>query len=271
MNKQQDLDYALGDAIREGKIGKVTGAIKNGAGINSVFCSSLGSCYERTPLYWAVYEEEHEIAQMLCDYGADATIGEDLPLVCAAKNGDIRMINILLNSDIKIDVTADNNEALYEALDNGYMDVAQLLVKHGADMCDQSSSMLDAAICWSSETESDELVLYAIEAGARADVQKSVALRSAVKNNMTNSMILLLIIFGGDPLGNDSEALFTAASAGRESITRAMLEHVKDRISGKHKDLVLKTLGDTKRRNDRQQTIKEQNTTMEGFKSETLH
>jgi len=250
--KQQDLDFALGDAILDGDVSAARKALENGANINSLCCVSGSQACELTPLYWAVSFQLYECAEMLCQYCPDANLGEDLPIVCACQAGDIRMLKILLLSGITIDVEADNNLALYEALRSGCLDIVRLLVSHGADMREQERPILGAAVECLVDSELEDLghaaLMYAIESGSRADIRSSSALRSATGHRCYDDLIFLMILLGGDPLSLKCRALFDVAEAGNGYMTQAMLAYVGTKISNKNKGLVLKALGDAKRR-----------------------
>jgi ankyrin repeat protein len=59
-------------------------------------------------------------------------------LLKAIKNGDIKTVEYLLNSNI--DITINNNQALYDAVSFERIDIIKLLVKNGATSLNWSES-----------------------------------------------------------------------------------------------------------------------------------
>ena len=106
--------------------------IENGAEVNAT------NEYGRTPLYWAVYDENLEIAQLLIANGADLTATDkygNTPLHWAAESGDLDAAQLLIanGADVKA-IDKNGRTPLHSAVDSGNLDAAKLLIANGANV-----------------------------------------------------------------------------------------------------------------------------------------
>ncbi|XP_041363273.1 ankyrin repeat and KH domain-containing protein 1-like [Gigantopelta aegis] len=76
-----------------------------------------------------------EVADFLIQAGADIELGCSTPLMEAAQEGHLELVNYLLKSKAKVHAqTGTGDTALTYACENGHTDVAEILLEHGADL-----------------------------------------------------------------------------------------------------------------------------------------
>ncbi len=142
----------LSSAVAEGNIELVKTTLAQGADPNFVH-NEFGYCnYENNlpVLYIAVENRHFEIAKTLLESGANANdkaiLGNiysqwtryfdeaETALIPAVRNNDAEMVNLLLSYGAKTNVTNINNQPLHEAAVKNNVEIADLLIKNGADV-----------------------------------------------------------------------------------------------------------------------------------------
>jgi len=96
--------------------------------------------YGNTPLYYACYNSNYELVQLLLDNNATLSInqisrGRMTPLsVAAAKRGNLKLVELLLSKSFQDGQTAldlschYNIDALHYAIDLGYLDIVKAII-----------------------------------------------------------------------------------------------------------------------------------------------
>jgi len=91
-----------------------------------------------TPLMWAVYRTDYEVAQALLSKKADPNASNQFgatPLTEAARQSDARLVKMLLDAGAKVDsANPDGETALMVAISGGDAALVQTLVDHGANV-----------------------------------------------------------------------------------------------------------------------------------------
>ncbi|HEY6340063.1 MAG TPA: ankyrin repeat domain-containing protein [Bryobacteraceae bacterium] len=91
-----------------------------------------------TPLIWAVYRKDYEVAQALIAKKANVNVTNEFggtPLTEAARQSDGRLVKILLDAGARADsANADGETALMVAISGGDLSVVQMLVNAGANV-----------------------------------------------------------------------------------------------------------------------------------------
>jgi ankyrin repeat protein len=91
-----------------------------------------------TPLMWAVYRMDYEVAQALIARKADVNVANEFgaaPLTEAARQSDARLVKMLLDAGARADSTnPDGETALMMAIGGGDLSVVQMLVNAGANV-----------------------------------------------------------------------------------------------------------------------------------------
>jgi ankyrin repeat protein len=124
-----------------------------------------------------------------------------VPLIHAARNGHFKIVQILLDRGVGIDIVQD---ALFEANYSGHVGIVKLLVQHGAVIV---NGLLNTA----AQNGDRELVQLLIDLGADVAGHSNdwTVLRSASQNGHVE-IVRLLLDHGADPAARDNEALQAA-------------------------------------------------------------
>ena len=91
-----------------------------------------------TPLMWAVYRTDYEVAEALIAKKADVNVGNEFgatPLTEAARQSNARLVKMLLDAGAKVDsANPDGETALMMAIGGGDLSIVQMLVNAGANV-----------------------------------------------------------------------------------------------------------------------------------------
>jgi ankyrin repeat protein len=91
-----------------------------------------------TPLMWAVYRTDYEVAEALIAKKADVNVGNEfgaVPLTEAARQSNARLVKMLLDAGAKVDsANPDGETALMMAIGGGDLSIVQMLVNAGANV-----------------------------------------------------------------------------------------------------------------------------------------
>ena len=126
---------ALMLAVKTGELPIVEMLVKVGANVNAV-----ETFQRQTPLMWAVTAPKHaaEMTKLLLARGADpnmAVPGDGNPLIMAAREGHVAIVELLLKRGVNVDQVVPSDEnALIQASGSGQLAVVKLLVSAGADV-----------------------------------------------------------------------------------------------------------------------------------------
>ncbi len=114
-------------AASEGHSELVRYLIEKNADVN------IENMFGGTALYWAAINEHTIVAQQLLRTGEISQEDKDLALQLAAKNGNIDLAKILIQTGANINADLGNGlTALKLAFDNGQTEMAEYLQLHGA-------------------------------------------------------------------------------------------------------------------------------------------
>jgi cytohesin len=96
------------------------------------------SQFNWTPLYWASFSGQRDVAEFLISKGADVNARDewnDVPLHYAAVHGHRELTKLLLTKGAEVNArTTDGKTPLYDAVRAGHRGVAELLIAGGADV-----------------------------------------------------------------------------------------------------------------------------------------
>src|SRR3954469_9243781 len=128
-----------------------------------------------TPLHWAVYKIDADLARALLARGAKPdvvnTYGSS-PLAEAVKVGNARLVGMLLDAGSNVEVpNQEGQTALMLAARAGSLDVAELLVRHGANVNAREKWRGQTALMWAADARSAELTRFLIAHKAEVDVR----------------------------------------------------------------------------------------------------
>ncbi len=167
----QDKCAALFAAVKKDDLQQVLKLLGQGADVN---CRGE---YQYTPLITAARYNRLEIAEALCDKGADVKAAADVwreeewgytPLLWAAKNGNYDMTCLLLNKGALVGKQGDGEGEipLIVAARWGHVDVARALLDKGAVVDEVVNEIYDTALMTAVIWGHLDLVDYLIERGA---------------------------------------------------------------------------------------------------------
>lgn len=170
---------------------------------------SLGGAF-----FFACFDGQLETAQFLSKHGVNINIKneeKETPLVCAAEQGNIKMVQWLIKAGAN--VNASGEAALKAAARSGHKDIAELLIRNGAEVC-HIQGYVDSPLLCAIEGKNTALVKILLEAGARPfDVGED---RTAVELAIfykAPEIVKLLIEHGAevatDDIDNDINELLT--------------------------------------------------------------
>src|SRR6201986_2421516 len=125
-----------------------------------------------TPLHWAVYKIDVDLARALLERGAKADVTNSYgssPLAEAVKVGNARLVGMLLDAGSNVEVpNQEGQTALMLAARTGAVDVAELLVRHGANVNAREKWRGQTALMWAPDARSAALTRFLID--HKADV-----------------------------------------------------------------------------------------------------
>ncbi|HEX5045869.1 MAG TPA: ankyrin repeat domain-containing protein [Gammaproteobacteria bacterium] len=157
-------DSPLADAIENGRRDAALELIAAGADVNAAQGDGT------TPLHWAAYQLDAELARTLIARGAKAgtqnTFGAS-PLSEAVKAANAPLVDLLLKAgaDAKA-ANGDGETELMLAARTGSVDVAKKLIAAGADVNARESWREQTALMWAADGAYPALVKLLIEHGA---------------------------------------------------------------------------------------------------------
>jgi ankyrin repeat protein len=214
---------ALHFAVQEASVGLARLLIEHGANV------AARDEYGSTPLDLAVRRGSVDLARLFVDYGADATGHDNLSLShVVPRSGSVKPE--VAGSFRRARIVEKKWSAQLElAVQAGNVDLARLLVTHGADVTaqdDRGSTLLHVA----TRTDSADIARFLVEHGVNAricDNDGLTPLRLAVRAGRVD-LVRFLIEHGVDaaaPYDDESTLLHEASRSGRVDVSRLLIEH----------------------------------------------
>jgi uncharacterized protein len=128
----QKVPQDLATLIQAGDTKQALAQIQAGADVNRAQPNGT------SPLMWAVYRTDYEVAQALIARKANVNVTNEFgatPLTEAARQGDARLVKMLLDAGAHVDsANPDGETALMMAISGGDLSVVQMLVNAGANV-----------------------------------------------------------------------------------------------------------------------------------------
>lgn len=162
-------DAALADVIEAGDRKAALEMIRSGTDVNAAQGDGT------TPLHWAVYKVDEELARALLERGAKADVRNNFgatPLGEAVKIANLNLVKMLLKARADVEATNDDGQtALMLAARAGSVDIARLLVSHRANVNAQEKWRGQTALMWAAAENYPEMVEFLIARGAKVNVR----------------------------------------------------------------------------------------------------
>jgi ankyrin repeat protein len=138
-----------------------------------------------TPLHWAVYRVDEELARALLARGAKADVVNaygSSPLAEAVRVGNVNLVQMLLAAGANPNrPNQDGETPLMLAARTGVVKVADLLVSRGAAVNSREEFRNQTALMWAAAEGKPEMVAFLISKGAAVNVR-------ATANDWVNQM-----------------------------------------------------------------------------------
>ena len=157
-------DDALADLIQAGDRDAALEMIRAGTDVNAAQGDGT------TPLHWAIYKIDAELAAALLERGAKPDAVNNYgssPLAEAVKIADAGLVDLLLDAGADVEApNQDGQTALMLAARAGALDVAELLIRHGADVNTRETWRGQTALMWAADGDFPEVAALLIDNGA---------------------------------------------------------------------------------------------------------
>src|SRR5438874_7936409 len=159
-------DDSLAGLIQAGNRDAALKKIAAGADVNAAQGDGT------TPLHWAVYKIDADLAKALLQRGAKPDVINSYgssPLAEAVKVANAGLVKMLLDAGSNVEVpNQEDQTALMLAARAGSLDVADLLVRHGANVNAQEKWRGQTALMWAADAGSAAMMRFLI--AHKADV-----------------------------------------------------------------------------------------------------
>jgi ankyrin repeat protein len=157
-------ESALADLIQDGRRAEALRLVDQGTDLNGA--QNDGT----TPLHWAVYRKDLALVERLLENGANAAVTNRFgasPLAEAVKVADGALVEALLQAGADPEsANRDGQTALMLAMRTGSIEIAGLLVEHGANVNASETWRGQTALMWAADGGYPELTQYLIDEGA---------------------------------------------------------------------------------------------------------
>src|SRR5690606_23412026 len=157
-------DSVLADLIQNDRRGIALELIDEGADVSAAQGDGT------TPLHWAVYRLDLELARLLLARGADPSAANrygSTPLAEAVKAASPELVALLLEAGAEVDApNADGQTTLMLAARTGSVEVAKRLLARGADVNARELWREQTALMWAADGGSAELAKLLLDHGA---------------------------------------------------------------------------------------------------------
>jgi len=162
---QEDLNRALLDAAYDGSVEEVKQLLQKGADINTK------NEYGLKPFELAVVGNNCSVVELFLRLGQDPNVdrGGGTPLMDAAANGNIELLQLLLKYGAKPDyLTSAGGTALMSAV--GHTEIFKILINHGANIHARDNYGRTVLI-WAALHGTEEVVALLCTMGADPDIK----------------------------------------------------------------------------------------------------
>lgn len=167
-------DAPLSDAAMRGNRAAVRSLLDAGAEVNLAMGDGT------TPLHWAAYRADLDMARMLLAAGADVEavtrLGDITPLFMAAESGNAQMLSILLDAEADVNASKSNGTtALMLAAASGDPGAVNVLLEAEADVNARETTHEQTALMYAAARGRVEVIDLLAAAGADVDARTKVS------------------------------------------------------------------------------------------------
>ncbi len=219
-----EVDSPLADAAMRGDAESVRALLDRQVDVNAPQGDGT------TALHWAAYRDDLELAALLIKAGADVDattrVGNLIPIVMAAKNGNAAMIALLLEAGTDpIYADANGTTTLMYAAAAGKPEAVQVLLDSGADANAKDRTNEQTALMFASSLGRAEVIRVLAAGGADLDAvtRVTVVIKSSDRYRADDGRILVKEDHDEIPMGGMT-ALHFAARQGHMDAVRELVE-----------------------------------------------
>jgi ankyrin repeat protein len=164
-----EADDTLANLIQARNRAAALELIRSGADVNAAQGDGT------TPLHWAVYNIDPDLAAELLKRGAKPNTLNNYgssPLAEAVKIADAKLVEMLLDAGADVESpNEDGQTALMLAAREGALDAAKLLIERGAKVNARESWRGQTALMWAADANHPEIAKLLIEHGADVETR----------------------------------------------------------------------------------------------------
>ena len=166
------------------------------------------------------------------DVNAKDVHGRGTPLVMASRDGDLAMVQFLIENGAKVDFDFHGNTELTMAIASGYLEVAEVLVQNGANP-NAKGCLGETALRKGVNKGYVDLVKYMIEKGGDVNEKSEGGWTALMKASSEGNieMVKLLLENGADVNAKNDcgdTALMNASYLGHSNVVNLLLENGAD-------------------------------------------
>ncbi|KAL8726545.1 MAG: hypothetical protein Q9181_006010 [Wetmoreana brouardii] len=230
LKRKYYVSSPLHSAVLSGNIDIVRILLEFGAGTERT-TESRNHSGDYAAIHLAIFSNRIDIVQTLLEYRTNVnavTSSSQTSLYIAVTGGQKGIVRLLLDSGAELDAVQDRNgiTALHEAARLGDIDIAKLLLMHGAKiLLADHGSPLHIAARYGNKATVQLLLEHGAELDAVQDRNGKTALHEAVRLGDVDIAKLLLTRGAKILDGKYGSPLHTAVRHGNTAIVQCLLEH----------------------------------------------
>jgi len=166
-------DVRLADAAKAGDLANVRALLKDKVNVNEAQGDGM------TPLHWAVYANNFDVAQLLVQAGANVKavtrLDASTPLLMAATNGNVQIMELLIKAGAEVNTASDlGTTPLMQAAASGNVDAVKILADRGANLNAKDKLKEQTPLMFAAAMNRDPVIRLLASKGANLNATSKV-------------------------------------------------------------------------------------------------
>jgi ankyrin repeat protein len=166
-------DVRLAAAAKAGDVEGVRALLKEKVNVNEAQGDGM------TPLHWAVYANNFDVAQILVKAGANVKavtrLDASTPLLMAATNGNVQIMELLINAGADVNAASSiGTTPLMQSAASGNVDAVRLLIDHGANVNAKDTLKEQTPLMFAATMDRAPVIRLLVAKGAKPNVTSKV-------------------------------------------------------------------------------------------------